>query len=478
MEVALKILPRSFVALPVIVVVVAIATGAARAAAPPAGGTAPATPAHSAPAKPASDDSGRLDGIAAVVNDDVILQSDVEEQLYMFLQRAQAQPDSATIDTLRTQVLNQLIDEKLIVAEAKRQNVTVSDAEVSRQVDQAINDAKARMGSAEAFRQQLAKENLTEEKLRDKYRDDVRRQLVAQRLVQKQIPPRKVPQAEAEAYFKAHPDKFPGVPAELKLSVIQIPVIADSITESKAKTKIDAIRKRIVLGGEKFAKVATETSDDEASARSGGDLGYFARGGLDPDFEEAAYSQKLGVVGPPVRSSFGWHLIEVLDRDTVKTRTQRDSLDAEGKPLLEVHVRHILVKVDIGEADVARAQKLAESLHAQIQQGADFGVIAKRYSQYKGPHTPEGDVGFVSLGTLAPNIRTALEPLKAGELSPVLTNRTGFNIFKVAERKPERPYTLEEIKDELPDAVAQIQFREKYEAYVKGLRSKAQIQIR
>ncbi len=453
--------------------------GAAKpaSAAPATTTPAPASTPTAAPATPAAADE-RIDGIAAVVNDDVVLQSDVEEQLYLFLQRAQAQPDSATLDTLRRQVLDQLIDEKLIVAEANRQGITVPDAEVARQVEAAVADAKQRMGSPEAFQQQLQRENLTEEKLRDKYREDVKRQMMAQRLVAKQIPPKKVTAAEAETFFKANPDKFPKVPAELKLSVIQIPVTADSATDAKAKAKIEAIRKRIVTGGEKFAKVAAEVSEDEGSARSGGDLGYFTKGNMVPEFENAAFTQKVGVVGPPIRSSFGWHIIEVMDRDTVKTAAKRDSIGPDGKPVIEAHARHILVKVEVSETDVERARKLIERIKADLDKGLDFGTLAQKYSQYKGPHSPDGDVGFVSLGTLAPNIRTGLDSLKVGQVSEILPNQTGFNIFKVTDRKPERTYTYEEIKDELPDAVSQIQFKDRYDTYVKTLRSKAQIQYR
>ena len=81
---------------------------------------AQAPPAATKPPAPAAAASQRLDGIAAVVNNEVVLQSDVEEQLYLFLTRAQSEVDSSTVDTLRTQILNQLIDEKLIVAEAKQ----------------------------------------------------------------------------------------------------------------------------------------------------------------------------------------------------------------------------------------------------------------------------------------------------------------------------------------------------------------------
>jgi peptidyl-prolyl cis-trans isomerase SurA len=419
----------------------------------------------------------RLDGIVAVVNDEVVLQSDIEEQLYLFLSRAQSEPDSATVDTLRRQILEQLIDEKLIVGEAKRQAVSVPDAEVNKQVEDAISEAKQRMGSLEAFRAQLERENLTEDKLREKYRGEVRRQMLAQRLVQKQIGRKTVTQTEAETFFKAHPEKFPKMPAEVRVAVIQVPAKPDSVAEVKARARASQLRQRIV-GGEKFAKVAAEASEDPGSARSGGDLGFFTRGQMDPEFEDAAFTQKIGVVGSPVRSSIGYHVIEVLDRDTLKTRAKRDSLDAQGRPVVEVHARHVLARVELTEADVARARKKAERVRAEVLKGADFAQLVGRYSEYQGPQSAGGDLGFLSLGTMQPQIRAGLDSVKVGDVSEVLVNRAGFNIFKVMDRKPERAYTLDEIRSDLPQAVTQIQFREKYDAWVKSLRSKAHIEYR
>ena len=428
---------------------------------------------------PAAGAPARLDGIAAVVNDEVVLQSDVEEQLYLFLLRSQARPDSEMVDTLRRQILQQLIDEKLIVAEAKRQNLTVADAEINKQVEEAISDAKERMGDGTAFAEQLKRENLTEEKLREKYRGEVRRQMLAQRLVSRQIARKAVTAAEAEAYFAANRSKFPKAPAELKLAVIQIPAAPDSVADRKARTKIDAIRKRIVAG-EKFAKVAAEVSEDPGSARAGGDLGFLNRNtGLEPAFESAIFEQRIGVLGNPLRTTAGWHLIEVIERDTMKTRAGRDSLDRQGRAVLESHARHILVRVELTEADVERARALAEKVRAEaVKPNADFGALAKRYSKYEGPQGEGGDIGFLSMSSLQPTIRAGLDTLGVGRVSDVLVNRAGFNIFKLAERRPEREFTLEEIKDELPDAVAQIQFREKYDQWVKGLRAKAHIEIR
>jgi peptidyl-prolyl cis-trans isomerase SurA len=450
----------------------------APAPAKPATGTATGAatrPATKPAAKPANDTA--LDAIAAMVNDEPVLASDVEEQLFMFLQRSQAHPDSSQVDTLRRQVLDQLIDDKLLLAEAKKQNITVNPGEVAKQVESAIADAKQRLGGDEGFQQQLVRENTTEDRLRERYKSDVERQMTEQRLVQKMFPKKTVTQAEAEAYYLAHKDKFPKVPPQLKLQVIQITPSPDSTLLAAGRTKIEGLRKRIV-GGEKFAKVAAEASDDPGSAKSGGDLGFFRRGQMEPSLEDAAFALTPGKLSQPVRTPYGWHLVEAIERDTVRSPAGKDSVDADGKPIMEVHARHILVKVTPTDADVDKAFELAKKVREQAAKGADFAGLVRKYSTFAGQASADGDLGFLSVGQMQPPIRAGLESLKIGEVSDVLPNAQGFNIFKLNDRKPEREYTVQEIKDELPDAVAQQQFREKYDAWVRTLRGKAQIEYR
>lgn len=437
-------------------------------AAPPAAPTAPSTGAPSGQS---------LDGIAAVVNDDLVLQSEVEEQLGLFINNNHLTPDSTAVDSLRTQILSQLINEKLLVAEAKRQGLTATSVEINRQVEQAIREAKQRFGSEEAYRQALEKENLSEAKLRERFHSDLERQILVDRLKRKQFPHKPVSEVEAEAYFKQHPDKFPPFPAQVRLAVIQIPVRADSGALGRARNAALAARKRI-LAGEKFAKVAQQVSEDAGSAQGGGDLGFAARGTMEPEFEKVAFSAKLNTLSPPVQTPFGWHLIEVLDRDTVKTVARRDSLDRDGKPLLEAHVRHILFRVPLTSEDADRAEALAMRARDEALRGADFATLVKRYSKYEGQQTEAGDVGFVSLTSLQAPIREGIDSLQIGELSAPLANQIGYNVFKLIDRRAERPYTLDEIKSDLPQVVEELKQRELYEEWIKGLRSRAHIEIR
>ena len=445
---------------------------------------APTTPAAPKPAakpaakpKAAGADDVALDAVAAMVNDEPVLASDVEEQLYLMLRNAQAQPDSATIDTLRRQVLDQIIDEKLIVAEAKRQGLTATTAEINKQLDARIAEVKERMGGEEAFQQQLRKENTTETRLRERYRSDLEQQILADRVVQRNVPRKPVTPADAEAYFLAHKDKFPRVPPQLHLQVLQIVPSADSTAMLQARGRIEAVRKRIVAG-EKFAKVAAEVSDDDGTAKSGGDLSFFRRGQFEPALEDAAFGLRDGELSGPVRSPYGWHLVQTIERDTVRGPDGRDSLDVDGKPIVEVHARHIMIKVEVTEKDIDRAVAKAKAVREKAAAGADFAALVASNSDYRGQTGPGGDLGFMSLGQMQPSIRAGLEPLQPGSVSDVLPNAQGLNIFKVLERKPERDYEVAEIREELPNAVAQIQFREKLDAWVKTLRAKAQIEYR
>jgi peptidyl-prolyl cis-trans isomerase SurA len=429
-----------------------------------------------APVKRADDQT--LDAIAAMVDDEPVLQSDVEEQLYLFLQRANAPMDSAEVDTLRRQILDQLIDERLVLAEAKRQGITVTAGEIDKAVDAEIANTVERLGGEEAFARQLQEENTDLASLKERYRAELEKQALVERVVRKSVVRRtNIPQAEAEKYFLANRDKFPRVPPQLRLQVLQLVPSADSTAVAEALRRTKALAQRI-RAGEKFAKVAQEASEDPTSSKSGGDLGFFRRGEMEPSFENAAFTLPIGRLSEPVRTKYGWHLIEVIERDTVQTAAGRDSLE-DGRPLAEAHVRHILLRVQVTEADARRSYELAQKVRGMAAApNADFGALVKRYSQYGGQTGPDGDVGFVPVTQLPPNIRAGLQDLAPGGVSEVLQSAQGFNVFRVVDTKPARDYEIAEIAKELPGAVAQQMFLEKREAWVKTLRAKAQIEYR
>jgi peptidyl-prolyl cis-trans isomerase SurA len=422
---------------------------------------APMSPGAPAPGAP-SIGGEQVDGVAAVVGDDVVLQSDVDEQVYLLLQQNNARPDSLQVQQLRKDVLDKLIDDRLIVAEAHRENLSVTDAEVDKNVDDAIADTKKRLGSDAAYQAELKNEGMSEDALRKRYHDEVSKQLLANALLRKSLPKIDVTPTDAEKYFTEHGDKFPKRPASIHAMVIFLPIQPDSLEKLAVRRKAAAALARI-KAGEPFSRLAQNLSEDPGTASSGGDLGWFKRGSLDSTFEEAAFKLPVGVVSGIVQTPFGYHLIKVEEADKVKG---------------EIHARHILFRVTPTEADATRAQKRILDIRTQAAKGVDFGTLARRYSKYTGPATPEGDLGELPLNVFSPDFKAALDTLEIGELSPPLLNAQGYNLFKVVDRSPERAYQLAEVKDDLPEMVRQAKLKEQYDAYVADLRKKAHIEYR
>jgi peptidyl-prolyl cis-trans isomerase SurA len=425
---------------------------------PPPPSSAPAAPAPAAP----SSTGEQVDGVAAVVGDDVVLQSEVDEQVYLLLQQNNARPDSVQVQQLRKDVLDKLIDDRLIVTEAHHQALTVTDAEVEKNVEDALADTKKRLGSDAAFQAELKNEGLTEDGLKKRYHDEVSKQLLANALLRKQLPKVDVTPADAEKYFNDHPDKFPKRPASIHAQVIFIPIEADTLEKAAVRRRAAEALARI-RKGEPFSRLAQNLSEDPGTAPSGGDLGWFKRGTLDSTFELAAFKLPVGVVSGIVQTPFGFHLIKVEEVDKVKG---------------EIHARHILFRITPTEADAERTKKRMLDIRTQAVKGVDFGTLARRYSKYQGPAGPDGDLGELPMNVFTPDFKAALDTLELGEVSEPLLNAQGYNLFKVLDRSPERAYQLSEVKDDLPDMVRQAKLKEQYDLYVADLRKKAHIEYR
>ncbi|MEP7028902.1 MAG: peptidylprolyl isomerase, partial [Candidatus Eisenbacteria bacterium] len=378
------------------------------------------------------------------------------------LQQNGGRPDSSQVEQLRKDILDKLIDDRVIVSEAKRQNLTASPSEVEKNIADAIDDTKKRLGSDEAFTAELKREGMTEDDLKQRYRDEVTKQLLANALLRKQLGKLEVTPAEAEKFYGENKDKFPRRPSAIKVQVIQIPVEPDSLERAEVRKRaLDTLAR--IKKGEPFSRLAQTLSEDPGTAQSGGDLGWFKRGALDSLFEEAAFKLPVGQVSGLVQTPFGYHLIKVEEADPAKG---------------EIHARHILFRITPSAADAERSRKQIEAVRAQAVKGVDFGTLARRYSRYKGPVGSDGDLGFLPMSVFSNDFRAALDTLELGEVTPPLLNPQGYHLFKVNDRQAERAYQVAEIKDDLPELVRQAKLKDQYDTYVAELRKKAHIEYR
>ena len=401
-----------------------------------------------------------VDRIAAVVNDDIILVSEVEEKLFLLDAQGQLKGrDSTQVTAMRKEILDRLIEERLVVQRAKSQSITAEATDLQKRVDDAMDKVRSQFPSPEAFRQALAQEGITETMLRERYQNDIEQEVLGQRIVSKEVRSKvEVSSDDVEKYYKENKDQLPRKPAEVELAhFLARPV--DASMEAVAKDKIEKARARIV-GGEKFEDVAAQMSDDPSRGR-GGLLGWFQKGDLDPAFEAAAESLKVGELSAPVRSAFGYHLIEVLERDGARFK-----------------VRHILALVEPKPDQIQAAHDRAEAARARIAGGEPFETVVKAASEDPETKNQGGNLGWISPQLLLPEVAGLIDSLKVGELSRVVRSVKGFHVFKVLNRRTGDDYTYDEIKERLRVYLEQQQLEKAYDTWMKGIRDSAYVEIK
>jgi peptidyl-prolyl cis-trans isomerase SurA len=406
-----------------------------------------------------------VDRVVAVVEDDAIYQSDIDQGVKQILFQRGASSISVTErDDLEKQVLDELIKNKLVLAKANRLGISVSFAEVEKAVDRAIDENKRVMGSEQAFTRQLEAEGLTLESLKKLYREQIHNRMLVERVIAREIDRSSVTVSEDELK-KAYEEKKAGLPqrpAVVHLATIFIGVESSLPAREKAKAAIDSVYQR-VRAGEDFAKLAREFSEDP-SAEKGGNLGKLKLSDLgNRAFAEAAAKLAVGEVSEPVLTPFGYHVINVTAADSTKG---------------EVEIRHILIRIKTEDQDVEQVYQAAQDIHRQLDEGAPFDSMAIRYSTDAASASSGGDLGWLRVSDLPEFFQDVLRDMKAGDYSPVLREPSGFRIVKLLEREETRTYTFAEVREELTKVLEEEKLEGLYGGYVAGLRDEFYVEER
>jgi peptidyl-prolyl cis-trans isomerase SurA len=218
-----------------------------------------------------------LDKIVAVVDNEIILQSELDFQTNLLALQQRIDPSKPDI---KKQILNQMIEEKLLYAKAKLDSITVTDDEVSRQVNYRIDMFVQQYGSKEKVEQVYG---MSIEKIKRELRDDVRKYLMAETLKQKKFGSVDITRREVEEFFNDYKDSLGLIPEKFKIAHIFINPKAGEEVKLQAKQRALAILDSI-RAGKDFAEMAKKYSDDPGSAAQGGDLGFTKRGTLVPEY--------------------------------------------------------------------------------------------------------------------------------------------------------------------------------------------------
>jgi peptidyl-prolyl cis-trans isomerase SurA len=321
------------------------------------------------PAGPAAPEStAAIDGIVAVVGDQPILRTEVQERMgALQAQGAQLPTDSAGLARLAHDILDQLIDEELLVQAAKAQKIEVDDNDITGDVDKQLSTIRGRFATETEFRTQLKGAGFGSP---DEYRrwllDQRRRQLLQQKLFEKlrqdnKLPPALVSEAEVDSFFAANKDRIGKLPATVTYKQIVVTPKPSAKEDSLALAKAESLLVGIRRGGD-FAQIAKRESMDPGTKALGGDLGWHRRGEFVPAFDRMYFALGPGQVSPIVKTTYGYHIIKV---DRVQPS--------------EVKGRHILIRPEIDSADVAAAHRLADSVAAMLRKGVSYDTLAAKY---------------------------------------------------------------------------------------------------
>lgn len=259
----------------------------------------------------------QVDSIAAVAGNEVITHRDVRQA--MAEARSFLGKNNVSENELRTQVLQQLINQSLIVQAGKRRNITASDAEI----DNALADiAQSRKTTVEGLYAQSAKIGVSKAAMRRSIADSIITQKVQQQAVMQHT---RVSDAEIDAFLQRAAQQGVNLPEGQPLRQYRaqhILIKADSANAVKAaESSIRNIHKQ-ARSGIDFSSLARQYSQD-GSANNGGDLGWFSDGQMVPEFENAVHGLTPGQIGRPVRTQFGWHIIKLIDVRDAGTPEER-----------------------------------------------------------------------------------------------------------------------------------------------------------
>jgi len=409
-------------------------------------------------------DGAPIDSVVAVVEDEAIFASDIEAVVrQIMLQENKMSLSGEERSALEARVLRDLINDRLVIAQAGRLDIDVPFKEVEEQVTRAIEENKRLLGGEEAFLRQLAREGFTVEGLKQLYRRQIKNRMLVERVLQAEMARerRQVSEEELRQYYDSHKDELPQRPAVVHLRTIFVSLSSSAGATSTARAKIDDIHRRL-LAGESFPDLARSLSEDP-SAASGGDLGWLRISDLgEPAFAAAAADLEVGEISEPVLTNYGYHIIQLTERNP-----------ATG----EVRLRHILVRAQPSETDIASVFETATQVHDAVRAGAPFDSLADRYSSDP-TAGPGGDLGWLKVADLPQFFQDVLAGMKPGDVSQVLRESSGFRIVKLEAREEARTYAFEEIRQELTRLVQAQYAEEMYGDYVAGLRKKFHVDIK
>ena len=400
-----------------------------------------------------------LDKVVAIVDNDVIMQSQLDQRVHEVQQtiakRGQGVPPASVLDQ---QVLERLIVENLQLQIGERSGIRIADEELN----QAIGSIAQRNGmSIEQFRQALARDGLSYEDAREQ----VRREMIISRVRQRRVAERiQVTDQEVKNFLASDLGKMQ-MSEEYHLANILIPTPESASSEAiqNAAKQAEEVYNKLKQGAD-FAQMAIARSGSD-TALEGGDMGWRKAAQLPPPFDRMLSDMPVGDVTPPVRTPGGFIILKL------NAKRGGGSVVVD-----EVHVRHILIKPSEIRTE-AQTKELAAKIYDRITSGEDFATLAKTYSEDPGSALNGGDLNWVDPNSLVPEFREAMADTPQGVLSKPFKTQYGWHVLEVLGRRA-TDSTTQAREQQAMNALRNRKYDEELQSWLRQIRDEAYVEIK
>ena len=399
-----------------------------------------------------------LDRIVAIVNEDVVMASELNEQVEMMARQMQrSEQPLPPRNTIESQMLEKLIHDRLQIEIGKRAGVQITDDEINK----ALEDTARSQGlTLEQFVNYAHQDGLTLSKLRDNFKNDMTVARVQQAMVNRRI---EITDQEIDNYLNSEEGKLLASP-EVNLGHILIRVSdnsPDSLAQAGAKAQ--ALYTRLAAG-EDFRQLALENSAGP-NAPQGGDLGWRKSAQLPGLFTQTLDALEPGQTSQPFHSDAGIHLLKLYERR------------GGGEKLMEQKkVRHILLTPNEIRSSEATQQQIAD-LRAQILEGSDFSELARQYSEDTGSALKGGDLGWATKGQFVPEFENAIEQLEIDVPSEPVLTQYGWHLIEIVDQR-QQDFSTEILRNQAANQLRQRKYAEELQVWLEEIRNEAFIEIK
>ncbi len=401
-----------------------------------------------------------VDRIVAVVDEDVILKSELDRAELNVKQQYAAHPEQLPpTDVLQKQVLERLVLVRLQLARANDAGMKISDAEIDQGVQRVAEQNK--MNQAQ-LQQRLAADGMSY----DEFRKSMRDELVVQKMQQSIIQER-VAVSETEVDNQLATERAGGPQVHLAHILVALPEAATPEQVKTAQTKIEGVKELIDQGKMEFSAAAIRYSDSP-NALEGGDLGWRSVDEVPPAFTDLIKTLKPGQITLPLRGASGFQLLKLVE--------VREAGQVPVQKVTEYHAQDLMVSVGPGMT-AEQAKVKIDGLRAQLAAGADFTEIAKASSDDTATKAKGGDMGWFQANAWGDAVAVQLKALKDGDLSQPFQSDVGWHVIKLLGSRT-NDISEQAAREAARQTVARRKAQDEYENFLRQIRSEAYVDIR